>query len=395
MNKGYAAYIQFFFALLILLNFGLQSEASSIIAWSIGIVLLAASLILAVKSTNEAQALIKKQVADEHINQELSESVSALQQQLNDTYHLLSEIAPIWQRQLHSCSGQLEENISTLTEKFALLATEMNQVTQASNLGGEGHVLHDDEHDRQRLENISEKFIQIENSNNQLAARIVNLNQYTDELESMASDVGDIADQTSLLALNAAIEAARAGESGRGFAVVADEVRKLSAQSGETGSHIIEKMGEVANTVAELSKVSEQTNESISDAITSSQEVIRDVIGHLTTRSDKLREEGNKLLELSLQTHGEIEQMLVAFQFQDRISQIITQVVTSMNDISILAEERYQRRSSGAIPEPLDIETLVESMKNDYVTSEQFTNHSRDGSGRNDSEAAASSISFF
>ncbi|PWI33589.1 hypothetical protein DI392_08975 [Vibrio albus] len=394
MGKSYSAYIQPGIALVIFFNLIVLSGSPSIM-WSINALLFVFSLGLAFQQFSATRDLSLQQQEDSEQNQKLSDSVHSLKQQLNDTYSFFSQIAPIWQRQLRSCSSQMEDNISTLTEKFAVLATEIGQVTQASHLSDEGHVLHEDELDRHQLENVEGQFIEIENSNRQLSTRISNLTQYTTELESMASDVGAIADQTSLLALNAAIEAARAGESGRGFAVVADEVRKLSAQSGETGSHIIEKMEEVAGIVQELSKVSEQTNESITDAIASSQTVVDGVIDHLTTRGDKLKDEGNKLLTLSLQAHGEIEQMLVAFQFQDRISQILGQVVSSMSQMEALAEERHQSRSTDRIPEPLNVQELIDSMKEDYVTSEQFINHSNDGSRRNTNDAAPSSVSFF
>jgi hypothetical protein len=66
-----------------------------------------------------------------------------------------------------------------------------------------------------------------------------------------------------------------------------------------------------------------------------------------------------------------------------------------MSQMSALAEERYQSRSNGGIPEPLNVQEIIDSMKEDYVTSEQFINHSSDGSGRGASDAAPSSVSFF
>lgn len=59
-----------------------------------------------------------------------------------------------------------------------------------------------------------------------------------DQVNTLTSDILNVASQTNLLALNASIEAARAGEAGKGFAVVAGEISQLAAATRESANNI-------------------------------------------------------------------------------------------------------------------------------------------------------------
>lgn len=87
------------------------------------------------------------------------------------------------------------------------------------------------------------------------------------DINNLADDILDIADQTELLSLNASIEAARAGEAGKGFAVVADEIRKLSEHTQESVVGIQKISQIVLDSVETLSKYSGEMLSFVSEQV--------------------------------------------------------------------------------------------------------------------------------
>lgn len=100
------------------------------------------------------------------------------------------------------------------------------------------------------------------------SGQVFTLAREVGEIESVVSEIRQIADQTNLLALNAAIEAARAGETGRGFAVVADEVRKLAERSAAATELINQRLGRIHHASHESTALMEQVGVEMAHSVT-------------------------------------------------------------------------------------------------------------------------------
>lgn len=231
------------------------------------------------------------------------------------------------------------------------------------------------------LRDLLSRFTGFVESRDQMLGSVRSLATAFGNLAHMAEDVGMLASQTKLLSMNAAIEAAHAGERGRGFAVVASEVRRLSAASGATGKSIGDHVDQFGVHIREVLQQADQHAQRDALAVQSSGQIVNNVINRVDGTVTDLNARATDLRERGLQVKTQVEQLLIAFQFQDRVHQILDQVRQSMDG----AVERMEEAVAGGhVPDAAEWQALL--IKG-YTTAEQH----RAGSG--DSPQSADSDS--
>ena len=301
---------------------------------------------------------------------------------------LLGGVLPLWGRHLELARGQVGEAIVGLSNGFAGLSQRLLADAQHGNRLQSGQAIDTIQRAEQGLNQIIAALQQTQTYRASLVEEIGRIASYTQELSHMAGQVGRIAEQTNLLALNAAIEAARAGEHGRSFAVVAGEVRKLSNESGQAGQHIRATIDTVTEAIAKAQYASASHAERERNLVQESQALAERIVGDFNSTAAMLQSSLAEMLQERSLLEGDINQMIVHLQFQDRVDQIVGHVV---DDMQRLEQSNAQLQDAGAALPP--VEQWLERLSGTYTTLEQRALH--EGGSSSPSVSSASSVTFF
>jgi len=303
------------------------------------------SLLLAVVGCVGVVLVLVRQLQQAHTLQATPSADDTAALHIQAVTPFFQDVLPAWYHQVDQVKSQTEAAVDQLTNSFAAVLTQFD-------LAGIGHAAARDDKANstislltlceRELQPVVLSLTQLIDGKDALLANVRSLAKETLELQSMSEEVRSIAAQTNLLALNAAIEAARAGESGRGFAVVAAEVRALSQRSADTGKRIGDRVGQIAAIMKSTMSVAESAAVQDKSSVALSGELVEHVLSHvrkLGASSDSMREHG-------LVVRGEVENLLVAMQFQDRVSQILT----ALNDNMAQMQERLANIQTEGLP---------------------------------------------
>jgi methyl-accepting chemotaxis protein len=237
-------------------------------------------------------------------------AVSTAASRMKGSAEKMSQVAALAREQtgtVASASAQAAENVQTVAAATEELASSISEISRQ--VGESSRIA------AQAVEQVAKSEVTVT------------------ELASAANRIGEvvglintIAAQTNLLALNATIEAARAGEAGKGFAVVASEVKNLATQTARAtegitaqvteiqGSTqeavdtikgigaIIGKMSEIATTVAaaveEQGAATAEIARNIQQAATGTQNVSNNIVG-VSSAANQTGETASDVLQSS------------------------------------------------------------------------------------------------
>lgn len=134
-----------------------------------------------------------------------------------------------------------------------------------------------------------------------------------DSILALIAVIDEVAARTNLLALNAAIEAAHAGHGGKGFAVVAEEIRRLAQATARNASEIkVSLMGAIEK-IRQAEEQTAGTNETIAGLIAGIRDIdesmraIRIRLGGIAEKKSDIADELERLLSSSGKTSDSMD----------------------------------------------------------------------------------------
>lgn len=200
---------------------------------------------------------------------QIVKQITSSSQQVASSSEKLSAITEQTRQSIYEQQSQTEQVATAMNEMSATVQEVSKNIAGTAQATQEAHA--ETAEGRKVVEEAVEGIQQLAGQIDSASEVVHQLEQDSENINTVLDVIKGVAEQTNLLALNAAIEAARAGEQGRGFAVVADEVRTLAGRTQESTEEInqvIEKLQSGSRKAVEVMNRSREEAQSVVEQAT-------------------------------------------------------------------------------------------------------------------------------
>lgn len=285
---------------------------------------------------------------------------------------MVREVVPVWQRHLAASRSEAERSVGELLEAFArlsdVLANAAENATQLNPTLGAGAA---DEllsrHDAE-VQLLLAPMHQALGERDRMLERLGGVSDALAELTELAKQIASIARHTNIVALNASIESHRAGQGGGGFTVVAQEVRTLATRTGDISERIRQRLAVLAEQVNDVRRDEELGGSDEEELKLRAVQQARSVIGVLLRSMGDSLESSRALRIASMELRDEIDRVFVAFQFQDRMNQMLGSINDDMTRFTDWIGQHDKATRADAM-------RWLEALEQTYTMEEQRSHH--------------------
>lgn len=230
---------------------------------------------------------------------ELHTAIEQMNENMNDTLHQIEDASD----QVSAGAGNLAAASQSLAEGATEQAGAVEELlaTVTNLTEGMGQTSGSVDEAYRMSKTYADKANESRNEMQTMVETMLRISDTSKKIESIISEIEEIASQTNLLSLNASIEAARAGEAGRGFAVVADQIGKLAEESAQSAVHTRELIMSAISEIESGTATAERTASSIDEVVTG--------INHVAESSHEVSELTQTNLEAMKQAESGINQI--------------------------------------------------------------------------------------
>jgi methyl-accepting chemotaxis protein len=276
---------------------------------------------------------------------------------------LCSTSAPVWARQLETARRTADGEVAELSRVFGGLARKLEHALggEAGKRPAQDRAVGVLESNGAELGNLVAALQSLQDSKHHIVDEI---GRAAAQLKESAAEVREVALLTRMVSLNATIEAARAGEAGRAFGVVVADMRQLVARTAAASEQFSRHADALHGLVTGAFDAQGEGDGSIAWA----QELVRQVITSMEAVVLELSTSVSTLSQERQDVRADISRVLVALQFQDRVSQILAHVGDNLGEL--LAEAAPE----GTPREPAGTGEWLQRIASNYSTPEEFDN---------------------